>query len=337
MAIPTLDPNAPDFTRRYVNLADPRLGAQALEASDEFFAPKERMLNPEPAVFIPGKYDDHGKWMDGWETRRKRTNGHDWCIVKLARSGVVHGVDIDTSHFTGNFPPAASIDACCAGSDMPAQNADWQPLVDNTTLQGNAHHYIAVANARAFTHLRVNLYPDGGIARLRVYGQPQIDWSGMGRETELDLAAMENGAYIVAANNQHFGLASNLLMPGRGVNMGDGWETRRRREPGHDWCIVALAHAGVIQRVEVDTAHFKGNYPDRCSLQAARVSGGTHASLITQSMFWPTLLPEQPLQMDRVHTFGAQLAALGAVTHVRLNIMPDGGVSRLRLFGTVAP
>ncbi len=223
MAAPILDPNAPAFTRRYMNLADPRLGAKALFASDEFFAPKERMLDPEPAVFIPGKYDDHGKWMDGWETRRKRTTGYDFCVVRLARPGVVYGVDLDTSHFTGNFPPAASIDACVSDADTPPDDAVWETLVPATTLAGNQHHYVDVSNPRAYTHLRVNLYPDGGLARLRVYGQPQRDWSRAARGELVDLAAIENGAYLVAANNEHFGPASRMLMPGRGVNMGDGW------------------------------------------------------------------------------------------------------------------
>ncbi|WP_250464916.1 allantoicase [Caballeronia sp. GAFFF2] len=336
MAIPTLDPNAPEFTRRYVNLADPRLGAQALEASDDFFAPKERMLNPEPAVFIPGKFDDHGKWMDGWETRRKRTTGYDWCVVKLARPGVIKGIDLDTSHFTGNFPPAASIEGAQVTDGAPNQSTQWMEIVPSTTLQGNSHHYLDVAVEQPFTHLRVNVYPDGGIARLRVYGQPQLDWRNADRNQLLDLAAMENGAYLVGTNNQHFGLASTLLMPGRGVNMGDGWETRRRREPGNDWCIVALAQPGIIKKVEVDTAHFKGNFPDRCSLQAANVKGGTDSSLVTQAMFWPVLLGEQKLAMDKQHFFESELAALGPVTHVRFNIFPDGGVSRLRLFGTLA-
>lgn len=336
MAIPTLDPNAPDFTRRYVNLADPRLGAQALEASDDFFAPKERMLNAEPAVFIPGKFDGHGKWMDGWETRRKRTSGYDWCIVKLARPGVIKGIDLDTSHFTGNFPPAASIEGAHVADGSPNQLTQWTEVVPLTTLQGNSHHYLDVSAGQPFTHLRVNIYPDGGIARLRVYGQPQLDWRNADRNELFDLAAMENGAYMVGTNNQHFGLASTLLMPGRGVNMGDGWETRRRREPGNDWCIVALAQPGIIKKVEVDTAHFKGNFPDRCSLQAAHVTGGTDSSLVTQAMFWPVLLGEQKLQMDKQHFFESELAALGPVTHVRFNIYPDGGVSRLRLFGTLA-
>jgi allantoicase len=336
MALPTLDTNAPDFTRRYVNLADPRLGAQALEASDDFFAPKERMLDPEPAVFIPGKYDDHGKWMDGWETRRKRTTGYDWCVVKLARVGVIKGIDIDTSHFTGNYPPAASVEGAYVREGEPSAATQWVEIVPSTSLGGNSHHYVDVTSGTAFTHLRVNIYPDGGIARLRVYGQPQVDWNGASRTELFNLAAMENGAYVVAANNQHYGLASNILMPGRGANMGDGWETRRRREPGNDWAIIALAQPGVIRKVEVDTAHFKGNYPDRCSIQAARVTGGTDSSLITQAMFWPVLLGEQKLQMDRQHDFESELAALGPVTHVRLNVIPDGGLSRLRLWGTLA-
>ncbi|HWT36813.1 MAG TPA: allantoicase, partial [Paraburkholderia sp.] len=228
---------------------------------------------------------------------------------------------------------AASIEACYSDDDVPADSVDWQAIVPATTLQGNQHHYVEVHDARAFTHLRVNLYPDGGLARLRVYGQPKRDWERTERDSLIDLAAIENGAYLVAANNQHFGPASQMLMPGRGVNMGDGWETRRRREPGNDWAIVALARPGVIRKVEVDTAHFKGNFPDRCSLQAASVTGGTDDSLVTQAMFWPVLLPEQKLEMDNIHTFAAELAALGPVTHVRFNIYPDGGVSRLRLWG----
>jgi allantoicase len=338
MAIPTLDPNAPDFTRRCLNLADPRLGAQALAASDEFFAPKERMLDPQPAVFIPGKYDDHGKWMDGWETRRKRTTGQDFCIVKLARRGTIEGVDIDTSHFTGNFPPAASIEGCASTSDLPPDDARWHTLVPPTALQGNQHHYIGVRHAETFTHIRITLFPDGGVARLRIYGRPALEDSLASSATGegLDLAAAVNGAYVVCANNQHFGLASNMLLPGRGVNMGDGWETRRRREPGNDWAIVALARPGVIRKIEVDTAFFKGNYPDRCSLQAAYVAGGTDESLVTQAMFWPVLLPEQSLRMDNQHYYEREIAALGPVTHVRFNIFPDGGVSRLRLWGEPA-
>jgi allantoicase len=335
VSIPTLDPNAPELTRRYVNLADSRLGAIAVVASDEFFAPKERMLNPEPPIFIPARYDDHGKWMDGWETRRRREQGHEWCVVKLARPGIIQAVDLDTRHFTGNYPPAASIDACCLDNGDPNADTEWVPVVPPTTLRGDRHHYLDVDSARAFSHVRVNLYPDGGLARLRVYGQPWPSWHGAQENALADLAALLNGAHVVAVNDQHFGPASSLLLPGRGANMGDGWETRRRRESGNYWCIIALARPGIIREIEVDTAHFKGNYPDRCSLQAAAVTAGTDQSIVTQAMFWPVLLPEQKLQMDRQHRFNAELRSLGVVTHICFNIFPDGGVSRLRLWGLI--
>ncbi len=258
MALPTIDPNAPDFTRRHVNLADARLGAKALSCSDDFFAEMSRMLNPEPAVFVPGKYDSNGKWMDGWESRRKRVAGHDWCIVRLARPGVIHGLDLDTSHFTGNFPPAASIEACDLASGEPDAATAWFPLLASMNLKGNSHHYVALESGRRASHLRVNLFPDGGLARLRVYGTPDFAFAQAEADGLIDLVAALNGGTVVATNNEHFGFASNLLLPGRGVNMGDGWETRRRREPGNDWCILALAKPGLIEAIEVDTCFFKG-------------------------------------------------------------------------------
>ena len=185
MTPPPLD--APDFTRRYLNLADPGLGAEAMSASDDFFAPKERMLNPEPAIFIPGKYDEHGKWMDGWETRRKRVAGHDWCIVRLGRTGVIKGVDLDTSHFTGNYPAAASIEACHSPDPNPSGVAQWNEILPPTNLKGDSHHYLPITGDQAYTHVRLNIYPDGGLARLRVYGQPLRDWNASDRAVLYDL------------------------------------------------------------------------------------------------------------------------------------------------------
>lgn len=321
------------FAQRWVNLAEPRLGARAVAVSDEFFAPSERLLHSEPALFIPDKYDDHGKWMDGWETRRRRNGGHDWCVVRLGRPGVIRGVDIDTSHFTGNYPPAASLQACrCDGGD-PTGDADWIEILPAVSLTGDQHHFHAIDDSRVFSHLKLNIYPDGGIARLRIYGEPQCDWDRIGRDELVDLLALEYGGRAIACNDQHFGSMLNLNLPGRGINMGDGWETRRRRDPGNDWVILALGHAGEIRAVAVDTAHFKGNYPDRCSIQGALVEAGTDQSLITQSMFWPELLSPQPLSMDTIHRFEAELQAIGPISHVRVNIFPDGGLSRVRLFG----
>lgn len=326
---------ANEFAWRYVNLADSRLGATAIAATDEFFAPAQRLLGPAPAAFIAGKYDAHGKWMDGWETRRKRVEGHDHCVLRLGLPGVIRGIDIDTSHFTGNFPPAASIEACrCAGDPVAA--TAWTELLPSTGLTGNAHHVLPVSDGRVWTHLRLNIYPDGGIARLRVYGDTRCDLAGHDRQASLDLLAVTNGGRLVACSDQHYGTPLNIAFPGVGANMGEGWETHRRREPGNEWAIFALGHSGRVNRVEVDTAHFKGNYPDRCSLQAAMVGAGTDSSIVTQSMFWRPLLPEQKLQADRAHVYERELLDVGAISHVRFNVIPDGGVNRLRVIGTRA-
>ena len=329
----------PEWAARAVNLANPRLGARALGASDDFFAEVGRMLNPDPAAFVPGKYDTNGKWMDGWESRRKRVAGHDWALLKLGVKGVIRGFDVDTSHFTGNYPPAVSIEATVSASDDVAalQAAAWTEILPATPLGPSSHHLLECISEDAWTHLRVNIYPDGGIARLRVYGRPVSVLESLAGDALVDLVAMENGGRAVSWNDASFGSSvAALLLPGRGINMGDGWETRRRREPGNDWCVLELGAPGSIEKIEVDTAFFKGNYPDRCSIQAACVSGGTDRSITTQSMFWQTLLPEQKLSMDAVHSFTEEVVQLGTITHVRFNIFPDGGVSRLRLWGRPA-
>ncbi|MDR3351883.1 MAG: allantoicase [Zoogloeaceae bacterium] len=331
----TADPAVlPSWAARAVNLADPRLGGEALACSDDFFAPMARLLDPGPACFIPGKYDDHGKWMDGWESRRKRAAGHDWCIVRLGCPGRIFGFDLDTSFFTGNYPPAASIEGCPADGDPDGDH--WRALTPTVALQGNRHHLIEAGGAGdiVYSHVRINIFPDGGLARLRVYGQPLPQNPQTGPEGWIDLAAARHGGRAVAWNDAHYGAAANLLLPGRGIDMGDGWETRRRREPGHDWCLIALGIPGTVLRIEVDTAHFKGNFPDRCSLQAAWAPTLDEAALPAQSQFWPTLLAENALAADSLRTFIAECDA--PVSHVRFNLHPDGGVSRLRLWGLPA-
>ncbi len=324
-----MDPE-PFWARRWPNLAQPRLGAAVVSATDAFFAPGERLLNPDPPVFIPDKFDEHGKWMDGWETRRRRGPGHDHCVIRLGHAGRIHGIEIDTRHFTGNYPPAASAEACQVRGD-PDETTIWHEIVPAIDLKGDDRRFIAIDDESTYSHLRLHIYPDGGIALLRVHGEIRPDIAALRADAAVDLAALENGGRIIACNDAHFGSPWNLLNPGRGINMGDGWETRRRREPGHDWVIVALACPGTLARIEVDTAHFKGNYPDHCSFQAARVASGTESSLTTQAMFWPEVLVPQPLAADTEHVF-TDLDAGAPVTHVKFNILPDGGVSRLRLY-----
>ena len=321
----------PDFTHRFIDLAQPRLGAEVIEATDDFFAPKERLISPESPVFIPDKFDEHGKWMDGWESRRKRLAGHDHCIIRLC-AGTIHGVDIDTSHFTGNYPPQASIDVCRSDSD-PGADTQWLSLIPKTSLKGDSHHFLPVQDRGIWTHARLNIFPDGGVARLRVYGVAHCDWSVRGSDEWVDLAAMVRGGRALDCNDMHFGHMSNLIAPGHGLNMGDGWETRRRREPGNDWVILKLGHPGQIHRVEVDTAFFKGNYPSKCSLHGLHAPGASDEAITADSSDWVEILPPVELGPDRMHLFEKEIVDAGTVSHVRFDIYPDGGVSSLRLFG----
>lgn len=326
----------PAFARNATNLASAGLGAKPVFATDEFFAPLSRMLDDEPAVFYPGRFDDHGKWMDGWETRRRRGTGHDYAIVALAAAGRITGFDVDTSHFTGNYPAACSIEACRAPTG-PDTGTEWTELLAMTSLGPSAHHYFACQSEQNFTHVRLRIYPDGGVARLRIYGIGELDRVSAS-DRSIDLASALVGGKIVAFSNGHYG-HDRLIAPGRGSNMGDGWETRRRREPGNDWIIVKLAARTIIDRIVVDTAHFKGNFPDACSVQAADLStaGKDLEALVTaSSMFWPEALSAQKLSADALHEYnGIMIGKIGAVTHVRLNIYPDGGVSRLKVFGKI--
>ena len=318
-----------------VDLAAERLGASVVAANDEFFAPKENLIKASAAIWREDEYNERGKWMDGWETRRRRDGGdHDWCIVRLGARGVVRGVDIDTSFFTGNYPESCALDACDARGNVPADDlsrAAWREILPRHPLTGDTHNLIAVDEAAPATHLRLRIFPDGGVARLRAYGDVVADWNRLRRQGEVDLAAVEHGGFVVACSDMFFGSRHNLIMPGDATHMGDGWETRRRRGPGHDWTIVRLGAAGTIRRVEVDTRHFKGNAPGACSLEAC--ADDTAAVVGGEPVAWRELLARTPLQPHTRHWFEETVIAVGEVTHVRFNIYPDGGVARLRLFG----
>jgi allantoicase len=335
-----------DFTE-LVDLAAERLGGSALWATDDFFAEKENLIKPAEAVFIDGKYTDRGKWMDGWESRRKRNYAassraypeHDTCIVRLGLSGVVRGVVVDTAHFKGNYPQACAIDGASIDghpdvSTLLSPDVRWTPILARSELRGDAKNRFEITAPQRFTHLRLHIYPDGGVARLRVHGDvmPGARWMGRGdRPAVVDLAAAEHGGLVVSASDMFFGSRHNLIMPGRGVNMGDGWETKRSRRAGPDWVVLRLAAEGAIERAVVDTLHFKGNAPDACAIDVAKVTdtdpdGATDAE-------WRPLLVRTSLQPHTAHLFEDELAPAGDATHVRLRIWPDGGVGRLRLFG----
>ena len=337
-----------------IDLASERLGGHAVVASDEFFASKENLVRAGRAVFIPDKYTEYGKWMDGWESRRKREPGNDWCIIALGRPGLIRGVNVDTGHFKGNQPESCQVEA----TELPGHpertallgtDVAWTPVIARTKLGPDSEHQIPAlpgATSRRFTHVRLSIFPDGGVARFRVHGEVVPDWNAIASQEASDLAAAENGGLVIACNDMHFGSRHNLIMPGRASNMGDGWETRRKRnltwignQPAEfDWCVVRLGHRGTITKVEVDTNHFKGNYPESCEIEAcdAMPVNATTGVFVPDEHAWKTLLARTKLKPDNRHFFEHELA--GAVrgqpiTHARLKIFPDGGVSRLRLWG----
>ena len=324
--------NIPDFAKHYPNLALHRLGCEVVSVSDDFFGDKSRLIDAKMPVFIADKFDENGKWMDGWETRRRRSGGHDWCVLRLARAAQIIGVDIDTTHFTGNYPHAASLEG---GGDDGTDNLDgvkkWHSMLPQTPLQGDSHHWLNTLSAEPVRFLRLSIYPDGGLARFRAYGRLSKINTAL-KNKEIDVAALLNGGRVISVSDSHFGMPENMLMPGRGGNMGDGWETRRRRQPGNDWAVIALGRAGKVKRIEIDTFHFKGNYPAAFSLNGTYAPDLNDAAAIAASMFWPQLFRQTPLNGDSEHIFNDGIANNEAVTHVRLNIYPDGGISRLRLF-----
>lgn len=323
------------------DLAARRLGGRALLANDEFFGPKESLVADGPATFDPDRYTDRGKWMDGWETRRRREPGTDWCVVRLGLAGDVRGIVVDTTHFKGNHPERAAVDACAVSADPRDADAagalPWTRVLPEVPLAPDAANAFPVEAAGRWTHVRLVIVPDGGVARLRVHGVglPEGDAGEVA-----DLAAVTAGGAVLASSDAFFGSPGNLLWPGPPAGMHDGWETRRRRGPGHDWVVVRLGRRGVLERVEVDTRFFKGNYPGSCELEVHDAGPGVgtpaedrprDAAALTSEAPWRNALAERPLGPDSVHGFATpDLEALPA-THVRLRIHPDGGVARLRV------
>jgi allantoicase len=329
-----------------VDLASAQLGGEALAASDDFFAEKANLLKPGRAVFLPDEYTDRGKWMDGWESRRKREAGHDWCLVRLGTPGVIRAIDVDTSHFLGNHPPFAAIEAAHT-TDEHAASATFTEIVPQAPLRPGSQNLFSIAGDTTYTHVRLRIFPDGGVARLRVWGLVKPDLARAADRIDadarphvddghVDLAALAHGGRALVCSDMFFGPMDNLILPGRAENMGGGWETRRKRAPGHDFIVVRLGLPGMVGTVEVDTNHFKGNCPDRCGLFGMNAKNAKPAELVETDAPWQRILPETKLRAHTRHFFRDQLDARGPFTHVRLDIFPDGGVSRLRVYGAPA-
>ncbi len=318
-----------------------RLRGSVVAASDEFFAPKENLIKPVAPVFVPGTYDAKGQVYDGWETRRRRGAGgklpertaHDWVIVRLGVPGVVRSIVVDTAFFTGNHPQACSADACSvpgypSSEELARGAAGWHEIVPRALLTGDARHAFKVNSGHRATHVRLNIFPDGGVARLHVHGEVVPD-PAMLEGLTVDLAAVENGADVTDRSDEYYSSPRNVISPGLSRVMGEGWETHRRRKAGHEWLVIRLAGRGVIDLAEIDTSWYRGNQPDTASLQAMDAgAGGSH----TDKPAWRDLLPPVRLLPDTPHRFRVTGSP---ATHVRLNIFPDGGVARLRLYGSL--
>jgi allantoicase len=316
------------------DLASRRVGGAAVAANDELFADRENLIKPEPPRFAAYTFGSKGQIMDGWESRRRREPGHDWAIVRLGLPGAVRGVVVDTSFFTGNYPPEISVEGTAVeGYPSAAELADaeWSALVPRAAAKGDTANAYPVECSDWITHVRLCQYPDGGVARLRVHGEPVPDprLLAAGR---IDLAALANGAAIAGCSNMHYSSPTNLISPGEARVMGEGWETARRRDDGNDWVEVRLAGPGVIRLAELDTSYFVGNAPGWAALRGydERIRGR-----LPNDADWIPLLPKTALQPDTPHRLRLRPAA--EVTHVRLDIYPDGGMARVRLNGDLAP
>ncbi len=321
-----------------VDLAAARVGGKAILANDEFFAPRDNLIKPGRGVFIEGRYTSRGKWMDGWETRRRRTPGYDWCIVRLGIAGVIHAATVDTNHFRGNYPESCSLEAVDLTASPKQERkslarAAWREILPRSALSGHTENKFPIPSSDRFRYVRLNIFPDGGVARLRVWGEARPDWTALITAGErLDLASVQLGALPLGSSDQFYSDPLNLLMPGPSADMGDGWETKRRRGPGHDWVVIRLGHRGTIDAVVVDTTHFKGNYPESCRLEALDAPNLGRSEPPGESAVWRELVPRTKLRANAPHRFRA-IGRSGPVTHLRLSIFPDGGVARLRVYG----
>jgi allantoicase len=329
-----------DAVRPTVDLASRWFGASVLSASDESFGFKENLLVPRPAAFEPGNYDHRGEIVDGWETKRRREPGHDWALIRLGVPGRIEQIDVDTSFFTGNFPTTCWVDGCTgpgypSAAELNGDEVAWVPIVGPTALTGDAHNLIEVSDQRRYTHVRFSIDPDGGVARFRAYGTviaDPSDWQGL----TVELSSAEQGGVVVWSSDDFYTPAQALVMPDRARTMGEGWETRRRRDGGPESAVIALAASGDLQLVEVDTAHFKYNASAEIELFGATAAEFDRLTAeLSSSHGWRSLLPRTRLQPDTRHRFRLDPGGAGQdIAAVRIEAYPDGGLSRVRLFGS---
>ena len=316
------------------NLASPTIGSKIYYYSDQFFANASRLLSDSDPIFKEGVFDNNGKWMDGWETRRKRIPGNDFIVIKLGKPGKIDDILIDTSFFNGNQPEFASLEGCYT-NNISLKNNLWTTILKKKKIFSNKKHYYKSNSKKTFNFIRFNIFPDGGVARLKLYGNIDLSNEKLPKN-KFDLASVLNGSKIIACSDEHFGRAENLLSPGKSKNMGNGWETKRRRGPGYDWVILKLGREGLISHFEINTHYFKGNYPSHCSIQISSYLSLTSINKIVQeSLKWKFSHKEIKLKANSDLIIKNNFKSNSYTSFIKLSIFPDGGISRFRAFGTV--
>ncbi|ORY85449.1 galactose-binding domain-like protein [Protomyces lactucae-debilis] len=314
-----------------IDLISAAVGGETLACSDEFFAEASNLINPKPPVFKPDLYVPSGKWFDGWETKRHNQQPTDWVIIKLGVTGYIEACEIDTAFFNGNEAPAISVDGCILKEGQDVDKAKWSEVIAKTPCGPSQRHFFQLAKpaSELFTHVRLHQHPDGGVARFRLYGKVKPTFPD-DKSVVLDMASVRNGGIALHCSDQHFGRIQNLILPGTGQDMSDGWETSRSRAPGHyDWAILKLGGATELERIVVDTIHFRGNYPQ--SVEVSATASESDAADALESAKWARIVERSPTKADIEHEY--QVSGAGPATHIKVCMHPDGGIKRVRAFG----
>ena len=319
--------------KNFVDLANPILGTKILTCSDEFFGLAKRILNPSPPIFKENIFDKNGKWMDGWETRRRRDNGNDYLIIKLGKPGKINSINIDTSFFNGNHPKEALVEGCFSSNDK-LNNIKWFKITSKIKIKPDSDNFFKSKLSKTFSHIRLNIFPDGGIARIKLFGSIDLSLQKISKKKNIDLVSILNGSNIIACSDEHFGNANNIILPGKSKNMGNGWETRRRRGHGYDWIIIKLGNPGIPNTFEIYTHFFKGNYPDNFNVQGSMVNKNKSVkAIVNNSKNWKTIIKNTKLKAN--NSLKIKTNNCKKINYIKLNIFPDGGISRFKVYGKV--
>ena len=306
--------------RRAIDLASDRLRGYVLASSDQACTSHVGLLGSNAP-------NSEG----GWRTRRRRDTGHDWAILRLGVPGILESLELETDD---DRPTHILLEGCSAPHTCPVDKLkDWETLVSKSVLEDSSSHRFAITSGKRYTHLRLSIFPDGSITRLRALGHPVPAWMAPGGAPpgSLDLAAVANGAELNDWSDSRSGVPTSLIYPGSRSDKTPGWTTRRRRQSGHEWVTIRLGAAGRVVGVTFDTEGLEGDIPAKVSLE------GSSAEKVPAEGEWQGVLPAVPALPNTEHHFSAEVEDNSDIRWVRLKLHPDGGMTRLRVWGELSP